>query len=273
MSGVLNVNYVIRILVIGLCLLVSGCKLDLYTGLSERDANEMLAILMTNGISATKEYKGDEGVTLLVEETELARAIEVLKENGYPRETRISMGKVFEKSGIMSSPFEERIRFIYALGEEVSQTLSEIDGVLTARVHIVLPEDPSLGEEVSPSSAAVFIKHRIDVDLDFFTPQIRRLVSNSIEGVEYENVTVVLVGSERPKIMGDQARSTIATVLPGLGVRASDQQYFWQLLVISGVILAVLVLSNLLTLFAFVRARSARKKIEAGADLQTDIAE
>ncbi|MCL4168896.1 UNVERIFIED_CONTAM: hypothetical protein GTU68_011911, partial [Idotea baltica] len=140
----------------------------------------MLAILMTNGISATKEYKGDEGVTLLVEETELARAIEVLKENGYPRETRISMGKVFEKSGIMSSPFEERIRFIYALGEEVSQTLSEIDGVLTARVHIVLPEDPSLGEEVSPSSAAVFIKHRIDVDLDFFTPQIRRLVSNSI---------------------------------------------------------------------------------------------
>jgi len=263
----------IRAVMIGACLLLGACKLDLYTGLSERDANEMLAILVTNGISAQKQYAGDDGITLRVEEADLARAIDVLKENGFPREQRDSIGTVFEKSGIMSSPFEEHVRYIYALGEEVSKTLSEIDGVLTARVHIVLPEDPSIGEEVKPSSAAVFIKHRRGVDLDFFTPQIRRLVSNSIEGVDYENVTVVLVEAEPPQVMGNQVRTPIAELFPGLGVRASDEQYFWQILTFASVGLALLVLSNLLTLFAFVRARNARKRLEADGDLQSDVGE
>jgi type III secretory pathway lipoprotein EscJ len=107
---------------------------------------------------------------------------------------------MFEKTGIMSSPFEERVRYINALGEEVAQTLSQIDGVISARVHIVLPDAPSLGQPVKPSSAAVFIKHQPGVDLDFFQPQIRRLVSSAIEGLEYSAVTVVLVDAAPTKV-------------------------------------------------------------------------
>lgn len=255
--------------IIGICLLLGACKLDLYTQLSERDANHMLAILQTNGVSAQKEYKGDLGVTLMVEESDLARAIRILNDNGYPRENRDTIGNVFKKSGIMSSPFEERVRFIYALAEEVGRTLSEIDGVLTARVHIVLPEDPGLGEKVKPSSAAVFIKHRIGVDLDFFTPQIRRLVSNSIEGVDYENVTVVLVEAERTQITAQQSRSTIAELLPGLGVRESDQGYFWQLMGTFIAVMVLLLLTTVATAFSFLKARSARKQAEAKLLQQT----
>lgn len=258
-----------RICIIGVCLFLGACKLDLYSGLSEREANEMLAVLQTNGVSAHKEYKAKDGVTLLVEESELARAIQILNENGYPRENRDSIGNVFKKSGIMSSPFEERVRFIYALAEEVSKTLSEIDGVLTARVHIVLPEDPGLGEKIKPSSAAVFIKHRIGVDLDFFTPQIRRLVANAIEGVEYENVSVVLVEAERPQVLNQQPRSTIAELLPGLGVRTSDQDYFWQLAGTLLAVITVLLFSNIATAYGFVRARGAKKQAEAELLQQT----
>ncbi|PTW56650.1 type III secretion protein J [Breoghania corrubedonensis] len=261
------------VFILGVCVLLGACKLDLYSGLTERDANEMLAILQANGVSADKQYKAKEGVTLLVEESELPRAIQILNQNGYPREVRDSIGNVFKKSGIMSSPFEERVRFVYALAEEVSRTLSEIDGVLTARVHIVLPEDPGLGEKIKPSSAAVFIKHRIGVNLDFFVPQIRRLVANSIEGVDYESVSVVMVEAERPQVLNQQPRSVIAELLPGLGVREGDQGYFWQLAGGLLALIAVLLLSNLATGYGFMRARSARRKMETRLVQQTQAEE
>lgn len=263
----------VRALIVSLCLLVSGCKLDLYTNLTERDANQMLAILMANGVNALKEYTADTGVVLRVEEAELAHAIDILSANGFPQEQRDSIGKVFEKSGIMSSPFEERVRYIYALGDDISATLSAIDGVLMARVHIVLPENSGLNDDIKPSSAAVFIKHRRGVDLDFFTPQIRRLVSNAIEGVEYESVTVVLVEAEPPQLLVDQARIPVSELFFGLGVRTTDVQHFWEIIVGVAIVVTLLVLSNLFLLSSLLRNGGFRKAARGDDDLQPDLAE
>ena len=164
------------------CLTLAACKVDLYSNLSEVEANQMLAVLMSSGIVSEKTHTG-ESFQVRVEDRDMVQAIDVLTSKGFPKNTRDSMGTVFQKSGIISSPFEERVRYIYALGEEVAQTLSEIDGVVTARVHVVLPEEPQLGEPVIPSSAAVFIKHEANIDLEFLVPQIRRLVSSSIKGL------------------------------------------------------------------------------------------
>ena len=258
-----------------LCLVVlSACKTDLYRNLSEREANEMLAVLISNNIEVTKEYLGDEGVTLRLEEADLPRAIDVLKQNGFPRESRETMGTVFEKSGIMSSPFEELVRFVYALGEEVSQTLSEIDGVLTARVHIVLPDEPDFGEQLTPSSAAVFIKHRVGVDLDFATPQIRRLVSSSIEGVTYDDVTVLLVEAERPNVSArPNTSSSVVEIVPGLGIRETDERVFWWAVGGVGGALVLLLLTNLVTLLGFSKARKARRSAEMALEDQATVSE
>ncbi len=263
-----------RILLVFVFCILSACKTDLYRNLSERDANEMLAVLMSSDIEATKVYLGDAGVSLQVEETDLPRAIDILKQNGFPRESRATMGTVFERNGIMSSPFEERVRFVYALGEEVSQTISEIDGVLNARVHIVLPDESEFGEQLTPSSAAVFIKHRIGVDLDFATPQIRRLVSSSIEGVTYDDVTVLLVEAERPTLTTrSKAEVPIVEIIPGLGIRAADAQMFKWGVSAAATLLALLALTNILTLFGFARARKASKEAELALQDQLAVAE
>lgn len=247
---------VIAVILIGL--LVTACKVDLYSNLSEREANHMLAILLSQDISASKVVL-DDTVTLQVEEGDLLRAIDVLNNTGYPRTSRDSLGKVFEKTGIMSSPFEERIRFVYALGEEVSKTLSEIDGVLTARVHIVLPDKPELGEEIKPSSAAVFIKHRPGVDLEYFSPQIKRLVSNSIEGVDYANVTVVLVEAIQSRLVTKKAESETTGVMPGLNIKNSDVSFFWQIVIAASVAMLVLLVLCIVAFVALLRARRGQQ--------------
>jgi type III secretion protein J len=180
-----------RILMIAVLLVLTACKVELFSGLTEREANDMLAILLRYDIPAAKAVTKDD-VSLTVEEGRFAEAVDLLKRYGYPREAFNSIGEVFKKEGLISSPLEERIRFIYALSQELSQTISQIDGVLGARVHVVLPENDFGDRTTLPSSAAVFIRHQADVQLDQLIPQIKMLVTNSIEGLTYDKVTVVL---------------------------------------------------------------------------------
>lgn len=176
---------------LGLLLLLAACKVELYSNLSEEEANAMLAILLNNGITSEKVI-AKEGVSLEVDEGEVARAVQILRMQGYPREKFASMGDLFKKEGLISSPTEERVRFIYALSQGLAETISQIDGVLAARVHVVLPNNNFADENAKPSSAAVFIRHRNDHNLEQFIPQIKILVTNSIEGLSYDKVSVVL---------------------------------------------------------------------------------
>ncbi|MEM9341891.1 MAG: type III secretion inner membrane ring lipoprotein SctJ [Pseudomonadota bacterium] len=178
------------------CLVLAGCKSELFTDMSEREANQVIAALMSEGIPASKSSSRGDGVTVMIDQSRFAEAIEILNARGLPSDKYDSFGDVFEKDGLVSSPMEERARYIYALSQELSRTIAEIDGVLSARIHVVLPETDMLGRDFKPSSASVFIRHLDDAPVANFTSQIRLLVSNSIEGLVYDNVTVVAVPAE-----------------------------------------------------------------------------
>jgi type III secretion protein J len=180
-----------------LALVLTGCKTELYTGLDEREANEMIALLMKNGIDASRLRTKDGSSSLQVSESRFADAVDLLKANGYPRERFANMGDVFKTSGLIASPTEERARFIYALGQELSRTINDIDGVITARIHVVLPKNDLLRQDITPSSASVFIRHDARAPLKQLLPQIKMLVANSIEGLAYEKVSVVFVPVDR----------------------------------------------------------------------------
>ena len=182
-----------------LCTL-AGCQTELYSKLDEREANDMIALLHKYGVAAERSFAKDGTSQISVEERQLPQAIELLKANGLPRRTFTNMGEVFKSSGLISSPTEERARFIYALSEELSRTISDIDGVLSARIHVVLPKNDLLRQDATPSSASVFIRHDSRAPLKSLLPHVKMLVANSIEGLSYEKVSVVLVPVERPSI-------------------------------------------------------------------------
>nr|WP_229166226.1 MULTISPECIES: type III secretion inner membrane ring lipoprotein SctJ [Bradyrhizobium] len=178
-------------------LLLAGCKADLYTKVQEREANEMLTLLLGKGVDAVRVVAKDGTSTIQVEEKQLAFSIEMLNDRGLPRQPYKNLGEVFKGAGLVASPVEERARYVYALSEELSRTINDIDGVLSARVHIVLPKNDLLRQDSTPSSASVFIRHGSDAKLSALLPQIKMLVANSIEGLSYDKVAVVFVPVER----------------------------------------------------------------------------
>lgn len=175
-------------------LLLAACGgRDVYADVAEGEANEMVAALLEAGIEADK-APGEKGTfTVQVAEGDFAEAVAVLRDNGLPREKYESLGTVFKKEGFSSSSLSEKARLTFGLSQELERTVSEYDGVVAARVHLAMPDTDPLTGTANPSSASVFVKYRPGFDLRSQTAAIKALVTNSIEGLNYDNVSVVMV--------------------------------------------------------------------------------
>jgi type III secretion protein J len=179
--------------IVALVGLLAGCRVDLYTSLSEHEANQMLGALTAQGLAARKERHGDSAWAVSVAEGDLPRALETLRSKGLPAERHANMGELFQRQGLVSTPAEERMRYIHAVSQELSATLSKIDGVVAARVHVVIPENDPLSDKLRPSSAAVFIKYQPEADLRLLAPTVKDLVAHSIEGIQHDKVSLSMV--------------------------------------------------------------------------------
>ena len=189
------------LLCLAAALLFAGCDQEttLHSGLEERQANLVMAALLDAGIDCHKS-PGDEGTwDVTVVETKFAEAVNLLEKAGLPRRAHQGIGEVFKKSGMISSPCEERIRFMDALAQDLAKTISGIDGVVDARVHVVLPENDPFARNTLPSSAAVAIRSRWDADLTDIVPSVKGLVKNAIEGLQYDKIMVTVFRDAPPK--------------------------------------------------------------------------
>jgi len=192
-------RWVQRGLLLLVALLLSACEAELYNNLDQRQANEIIATLQQRGIPAQRVAVKGGQYTVVVDKGRFADAITILKEAGLPKQEFQNMGQVFKKDGLVSSPMQERAQMIFALSQELSRTVSEIDGVLSARVHLVLPENDPLRQQLVPSSASVFIRHRSNTPVSSLVPQVKMLVANGVAGLSYDKVSVVLVPVEPQK--------------------------------------------------------------------------
>ena len=192
----------IKSLLLMLVLCITGCgeSVELHSRLAEQEANEVIAELAEKQVHAQK-ISTKSGISVRVNTQDISRAIKTLAAAGLPRAARSTLGEIFRKEGVISTPLEERARYIHALSQELEATLSNIDGVIVARVHVVLPERVAPGEAVQPASASVFIKHDARLDPDSIQPRVRRMVASSLPGMATtldnpNNIIAVFVPAE-----------------------------------------------------------------------------
>lgn len=205
-------------------LLLAACKTELHRGLAENEANEIVAVLMRAGIPATRGAdKVGTSLTVSVEESRFADAVDLLRQRGLPRRKHAAMTDIFKGDGLVASPTEERARYMYAISEGLAGTIAQIDGVLSARVHIVLPENDALRRDPTPSSAAVFIRHAPEAAVGDVVPQIKMLVANAVAGLSYDKVSVVVVSAAATTAPAQTEASAIVPVL-GLWVHRDSAQ-------------------------------------------------
>jgi len=188
-------------LVLLLSLGLAACRAELYQNLPESTANELLSALLERGLAAEKVSQGKNGFAVTVEKEERLRALEIFRDLGLPKPENEGLGVVFRKEGMMSSPLEEKARLSYALAQELAASCSRLDGVVDARVHVVLREKDLLTGAVTPASAAVLLRHAPDAPVDRYMPQIRSLVVQAVPDVEPARVSVLTF-----PVLGDVTR-------------------------------------------------------------------
>ena len=182
-------------------MLLTGCSEEttLHSQLEERQANLVMAALLDAGIACHKKAGEENTWNVMIDAKDFADAVNLLESKGLPQRRYQGVTEVFKKTGMVSSPSEERIRFMDALAQDLSRTIAGIDGVIDARVHVVLPENDPFAKNTLPSSAAVAIRSRWDADIEALIPQIKSLVKNAIEGLQYEKITVTVFKDMPPK--------------------------------------------------------------------------
>lgn len=179
------------LVILWVVLSLTGCKVDLYNGLAEGEANEMLALLMLHNISANKESEKGGKVGLKVERDHFITAVELLRQNGYPRKSYATVDQLFPSNQLVTSPVQEQAKMVYLKEQQLESMLSHMDGVIHADVTIVMMA-PTDGKVSVPSSASVFIKFSPEVNLASYSPQIKSLVQDAVPGVAYEKISVLI---------------------------------------------------------------------------------
>lgn len=97
-----------------------------------------------------------------------------------------------ESSAMGSSHYEERMQYLAALESSLSETISGIEAVRYARVHLAVPEQSVFFRSSPPAKASVYLElyqgMRLQPDQ---VEGIMRLVSSSVASLDEQEVTVV----------------------------------------------------------------------------------
>ncbi|HBO5145139.1 TPA: type III secretion inner membrane ring lipoprotein SctJ [Pseudomonas aeruginosa] len=182
--------------------LLSGCKIDLYNGLSEQEANEMLALLMLRDIAAEKQTIKGGTVSIKVDKSQFSEAVEVLRQHGLPRKATASMEDLFPSGQLVTSPVQEQAKILFLKEQQLEAMLTSMAGVVNAQVSVA-ESVPQSRRENPVLSASVLVQHTPDRNLASRETDIRGLVQRGVPNLKAENISVVLQSTEyryRPQL-------------------------------------------------------------------------
>jgi flagellar M-ring protein FliF len=182
----------------------------LYTGLNPQDAAGIVEKLKTAQVPYRLEGSGS---AILVPEEKVAALRLDLASSGLPRGAGVGF-EIFDRSQIGATEFEQQVSLRRALEGELSRSIMTIDGVESARVHLVMPERRLFATKQEAASASVVLKLGNPGAFNQREVQaIVHLVAAAVPGLSRDRVSVVGtdgVTLHRPNTEGDSNASSMA---------------------------------------------------------------
>lgn len=159
----------------------------LYGNLGQQDAAQIAQALDTQGIP----YKLDGGGAITVPSDRVHDARLKLAGQGLP-EGDGGFAVLSKDPGFGVSQFMEGARYQHALETELARTISNLQAIEGARVHLALPRQSAFVRDRRPPTASVFVQLKPGRRLESEqVTAIVNLVASSIPELEAEQVTVV----------------------------------------------------------------------------------
>ena len=247
------------LLMVSLAAVTLGCWTPIRHGLDEPAANEVMAALERVGVGAEKvrdEAAGASGFIVRVANEDAVRALDLLHALGLPRGRRSGFAEVYAQPSLVPTVTEERARYVEALSAEIERTLESVEGVVAARVHLVMAEVDPLsveGKPRVPAQAAVLLKAHPGLP-PITETDVQKLVAGSVPGLAPAAVALVVTPAPEGPATGPPLLEVVGPLRMSPGSRAL-------LLSALGVGLGLLVLLAALLFFTARRLASVQRRL------------
>ena len=159
----------------------------LFSGLDTSDAAAISSYLKKENVNF--KIAGD-GNTILVAGASIPKLRLDVASKGLPRGSGVGF-EVFDEKDLTVTDFGEKLKYHRALEGELARTISSLQTVKSARVHLVLPKKSVFANKEEAASASVIITAAFNGHLEPNQVKgIQRLVSSSIEGLKPDRVQI-----------------------------------------------------------------------------------
>ena len=161
----------------------------LFTNLQSSDAGAITQQLSSQKIP----YQlADGGSTILVPASDVDQERIALAQQGLPQAGNVGFSNL-EKSGITTSEFVQQVEYQQALEGQLEQTISSIQGVQSAQVNLVVPQQSDFAVGTQQTTTASILVN-LSPGTALSSGQVSAIVhltASSVPGLSSSNVTVV----------------------------------------------------------------------------------
>lgn len=187
----------------------------LYGRLEPDDAGDIVSALEAESVP----YELSAGGTSIhVPRKDVYRMRMTLASKGLPSGGSVGF-EIFDRGNFGISDFVQRTNYLRAIQGELARTISQISGVRSARVMVVMPENRLLVTDATRrSTASVLVETGGTMLPSEAVNSIRSLVSNAVEGLKIDDVVVV---DNRGNVLSEALKEDAL----GIGMTSGQMRY------------------------------------------------
>lgn len=179
---------VVALLILIISLSTETKMATLYTDLEQGDSGKIIEVLDEKEV---KYVLKDGGAKIEVPREEVDKIRIELAKQGLPENSNVGY-EIFDRTNLGMSEFVQKLNFRRALEGELANTITNMDEVKKARVHIVIPEKALFKKDEKKPTASVTLHLKNGRSISKISVEgIQNLISSSVEGLVPSDVKVM----------------------------------------------------------------------------------